>query len=500
MEYDFFSVPNDPKKKSEVLNLFKPNFSITINPKGDIQKIPRAILDIEHDFIELRHINTSKNLSHSAKNRSDAILESKGITKANIELSKQIMKIINIGVKNDINYENSNKSNNKSETFNYVNTSYYPKLSVTLSPTNIQLNPDIINRFKSIISLDNEKAKRKKLYETYNLYGMYIPIQFILGGRYNIFIEAKNEDENIQKLQDFKNKTNFFISEQKIDFQYNNNQINKINNTNENIRANVEIEGGTINPKNIEEWKRSFNLHNIEIIEYLNLEKIYKFCGDDNISEQIEKLEENIIIEQEMINKEREQQLIDNMKELEITIGILIENESKRENLMKAFKYIYSNSSKKSKDRLLITKILKLSDENIKVNVKIVNIMDNYFIKKCDGFILAPNITDKNSLDVIADYAKMINNNTKEDNPILLIAKKSHFKNGLSENDLIQACNKFKIKSYIENSKSLENDNFKNNIESLIQSCSDIVHNKQDKTGNVYQLENSNKESKRFCF
>ena len=93
MEYDFFSVPNDPTKKSEVLNLFKPNFSITINPKGDIQKIPRAILDIEHDFIELRHINTSKNLSHSAKNRSDAILESKGITKANIELSKQIMKI-----------------------------------------------------------------------------------------------------------------------------------------------------------------------------------------------------------------------------------------------------------------------------------------------------------------------------------------------------------------------------------------------------------------------
>ena len=226
MEYDFFSVPNDPTKKSEVLNLFKPNFSITINPKGDIQKIPRAILDIEHDFIELRHINTSKNLSHSAKN---------------------------------INYENSNKSNNKSETFNYVNTSYYPKLSVTLSPTNIQLNPDIINRFKSIISLDNEKDKRKKLYETYNLYGMYIPIQFILGGRYNIFIEAKNEDENIQKLQDFKNKTNFFVSEQKIDFQYNNNQINKINNTNENIRANVEIEGGTINPKNIEEWKRSFN-------------------------------------------------------------------------------------------------------------------------------------------------------------------------------------------------------------------------------------------------
>ena len=98
---------------------------------------------------------------------------------------------------------------------------------------------------------------------------------------------------------------------------------------------------------------------------------------------------------------------------------------------------------------------------------------------------------------MIADYAKMINNNTKEDNPILLIAKKSHFKNGLSENDLIQACNKLKIKTYIENSKSLNN--FKNNIESLIQSCSDIVHNKQDKTGNVYQLENSNKKSG-VCF
>ena len=177
------------------------------------------------------------------------------------------MKIFNASVENEMNYENSKTNNNISEKFSYVNTSYYPKLAVNLSPATIQLNPDIIKRFEEILSLDNLKEKRKKLYEIYNLYGMYIPSGFILGGKYNIFIEAKNEEENNQKLQEFKNTTNFFIAEQKMDFQYDNINKNKISNKAEDINKNIEIEGGNINSKSLEDWQKSFNLNNLEIIE-----------------------------------------------------------------------------------------------------------------------------------------------------------------------------------------------------------------------------------------
>ena len=55
----------------------------------------------------------------------------------------------------------------------------------------------------------------------------------------------------------------------------------------------------------MEEWKKSLNLNNLEIIEYLNIQKIYTFCGDDKISKQIEELEENLLNEQNEIKKEK---------------------------------------------------------------------------------------------------------------------------------------------------------------------------------------------------
>ena len=68
--------------------------------------------------------------------------------------------------------------------------------------------------------------------------------------------------------------------------------------------------------------------------------------------------------EQEIINNEEEKKIIDDMKKLEITLGILSEEESERKNILKAIKNIYSISSQNSEDSLEITKILNISDEN----------------------------------------------------------------------------------------------------------------------------------------
>jgi len=502
MEDEYSSVIKDDSKKKEILNLFKPNFSITINSNEEIHRNPIAVSEINPESIELTRINKSKSSLYFSKIRNEAILQSKGLAKANIKLSKQIMKLFNANLENELNYENSNTNNNISETFHYVNSFYFPKFTVHLSPSTIQLNPDIIKRLKDIISLDNIKEKRKKLLEIYNLYGVFVATGFVLGGKYDILTEAKNEEENNKKLNEFKNKTNFFMGEQKIDVGYEKNNENKINNTKEDLSKNIEIEGGDVNPKNVEEWKKSLNLNNLEIIEYLNIQKIYTFCGDDKISKQIEELEENLLNEQNEIKKEKEKQIIAEMKEIEVTIGILGDNNISVNNTLNAIKNIYNTSSKKIEDYLEISYISNILNEDIKIRTRIMDTRNEpYFIKKCDGFIL--NLDPSNNEEIfskIKEYKELITNATNEDNPILLIVNESNIKEKVNKDELKKYCNENKIKLHSGLNKYLYKNDFKTLIENIMKESAEIIKNKKENRINNYILKEKKIKKKTGCF
>ena len=45
---------------------------------------------------------------------------------------------------------------------------------------------------------------------------MFIPTGFLLGGKYNILLDAKNSDNINEKISNLKNDLNFFANEQKI--------------------------------------------------------------------------------------------------------------------------------------------------------------------------------------------------------------------------------------------------------------------------------------------
>ena len=136
----------------------------------------------------------------------------------------------------------------------------------------------------------------------------------------------------------------------------------------------------------------------------------------------------------------------------------------------------------------------------IKIKVKIIDIGNEYFIKKCEGFIFVPHITEKSSLKKINKFKNFITDNLNEDNPILLIVKKSDLKKDITENELIEFCNKLNIKIYIESSKNFNNNNFKNNIETIIQESAILVNNKKDNIGNIFYLKEEKKNNKKSCF
>jgi len=252
----------------------------------------------------------------------------------------------------------------------------------------------------------------------------------------------------------------------------------------------------------VEEWKKSLNLNNLEIIEYLNIQKIYTFCGDDKISKQIEELEENLLNEQNEIKKEEEKQIIAKMKEIEITIGILGDNNISVNNTLNAIENIYKTSSKKLDDYLEISYISNILNEDIKIRTRIMDTRNEpYFIKKCDGFILILDPTKNEEIfSKIKEYEELITNATNEDNPILLIVNESNIKEKVNKDELKKYCNENKIKLHSGSNKYLYKNDFKTLIENIVKESAEIIKNKKENRINNYILKEKKIKKKTGCF
>ena len=502
MSYDFSSIKTDISKRDEFLKLYTPDFSLKIDSDGNIEKINKALLDINFDNIILEIVNKHRESIISSKNKNDAILQSKGLTESNINFTKQLMKFIDLKLDNNLHYNNLNRINSKTETTHYVNSFYIPKVKVSIQPKDIKLNQDIIDRFNKALLDQDDKNKLKKIYEIYDLYGMFVPTGFYLGGKYNIFVEAKNIDDNNEQLTNFKNDLNFFACEQKIGGKFEKDKINNSKNKIEDLNKKIDIEGGDTNSKNLEEWKKSFTLKNLEIIEYITLQNIYKFCGEKIIKE-IEELEQRLKNE-EKINEQKNNENIlnilnDNMPDIEITIGIFGAKKTGKTSIMNRIKDKIFTQNRI--DCCYLQKNLTINNENKLIRVKFFDNNIN-IIKKCDGFILVYDISEKTSFDKIKDLKKKIDDNSYEILPILLIGNKSDLEKKVDKKDAEKLCKKLNIDFGSESScKNLDDDNLEKNINLIIdKSAIASINNENKKNTNNIALKEEQKKKKGGCF
>lgn len=502
MSYDFSSIKADKSKRDEFLKLYTPNFSLKIESDGNIQRVPKTLLDINFDNITLEIVNKHHESSKSSKNKNDAILQSKGLTESNINFTKQIMKFINLKLDNDLHYNNLNRIDSKTETNHYVNSYYIPKVKVSIQPKDIKLNQDIIDRFNKALANQDDKNKLKKIYEIYDLYGMFVPTGFCLGGKYNIFVEAKNSQDNNEQLTNFKNDFNFFANEQNIGGKFEKDKINNSKNKIEDLNKKIDIEGGDTNSKNLEEWKKSFTLNNLEIIEYITLQNIYKFCGEEIIKE-IEELEQRLKNEEKINEQKNNENILNilnhNMPDIEITIGILGAEKTGKTSIMNRIKdKIFAQNHI---DFCYLQQNLTINNENKLIRVKFVDNNTN-IIRKCDGFILVYDISEKTSFDKIKDLKTIIDNNSYEILPILLIGNKSDLESKVSIKDAKDLSSKLKLDFGNESScKDLNDDNLEKNINLIIdKSAKAYINNENKKITKNVTLKEEGKKKKGGCF
>ena len=129
----------------------------------------------------------------------------------------------------------------------------------------------------------------KELLKIYNKYGVGVPFEVILGGKYYIYFDAKNNEEKEEIVHNIDNFTKVSINEQKMDFNYNDENKNQIKNKKEKLNIQLNVVGGNPEKKdNYNEWLKSLNLNNLEIIEYKSLIPLHEFCED--IKDEVENL------------------------------------------------------------------------------------------------------------------------------------------------------------------------------------------------------------------
>ena len=169
----------------------------------------------------------------------------------------------------------------------------------------------------------NETDKKILLEKLVDKYGLYVPLELCVGGRINYSFEANNEEEvqAVHSLLQREIKAKFGGGYKKISASLESNFSSKkeLSNSSKSLdnvkNFSIKIEGGDYSYKDdFKKWIHSFNMDNLQIIEYKTLSRIYSFIPEleSKLYICLEKYEDIVLkeiynlIENEYIKKEKE--------------------------------------------------------------------------------------------------------------------------------------------------------------------------------------------------
>ena len=144
----------------------------------------------------------------------------------------------------------------------------YKLLSININKEHLSFSEDIINEFKEISkSYESDEVKAEKIENVFRETGFKIPLKIYLGGIYSI----KDKESYYGKKQNEKNSFEVKFLQQKIIKKERENKENKYKSENYNTYNNVNIIGGDVLNYNKEDWIKTINLENSNVIEYSNI-------------------------------------------------------------------------------------------------------------------------------------------------------------------------------------------------------------------------------------
>ena len=351
-------------------------------------------------------------------------------------------------------------------------------INVTIDEKDIKIKDIIKEKFKDCVQKTYNNEKKKNLFELFDLYGMFIPLEFTLGGKYNIFFEAKDLEEKDEIIKNLNNLTKLSINSNGLVAEYENNKVYQFNKEVSNSRYTISLEGGDISLKyDFDGWLKSLNLDNLEIIDFRTLVKIYDFF--DEIKNEV-----NLLIDKEkkFVKREGFNQLIYCFDKPDIQIKIMLLGDAyvgktTLINRIASGTFLQFYECTVSLDFVPIYKKIKINDKEYLVKITLVDTLGsemhdsvgNSFIKQCDGFMLVYDISNINGLKFITKWKKVIDDNSNKSKAIILVGNKSDLERKIDRFMAEKLANQSKIDFGEESTcKNLNDLNIENNMLKLI--------------------------------
>ena len=498
------SLYNDKKLQLELINKFKPGFLKFDEGKIEINRTVDLNIPLENiTFSQNRSLDSD---TFKVENDYDDSLVAKGSIKSNINISATIKSIININFQNNMKITRNNTKKNKSKYIRYKHFISNSLVKISIPQKDFKLDENIKQEFRNIFNKETNEDQLNELFRLYNKYGIGISFEFILGGKYFMYFDARNDEEKDEIVKDFEYSTNTSVMDQKGGFGFNNNNIKEINQKRKNLNMKLSVVGGDPEKKdNYNEWLKSINLKNVEIIQYKSLQPLHDFCEDD-VKEKIEELLKNenkrLLEEKEKAEaKEQEPTLGLNDEDDEnaepISIILLGDNDSGKTSLIKRF--VYGKFSSYEKETIVsqcYNKIrnIMIDNKNHKIKVQLnehpvktyrLKELDLSHINQCDGIILVLDITNNEAIERLKIWGDLIKAYKKKNYPVFLMPNKSDLATyPMNLNEICQKYNWTYLKSI--SCKNEYDENLDNNMISIIQQ---VYQNQKKKTDNVVYKE-----------
>ena len=278
------SIFDDNSKKEKIMKRLRPYFSLKVVPQRDIDKVYSAVEKIELDKIDLVEEIKYEEERFDSKNLFETKSKSIGLSNNDLKLSVNIF-----GHKQEGDYDSKN---DKKDSDIVNNTKIHCIHSIVISLFRIVIDFKNIKLAKQVQEeleeVENSNATEKKilLEQIIDKFGLYIPLELIIGGRLNILFEANNEEEkklyhnNLQK--GIKADLGGGFSALSGRFKMDNKKLNSDNKFSQILdkmeNSSIKMMGGDyLNIDDLKLWVKSFNINNLQVIEYKNLIPIYCF-------------------------------------------------------------------------------------------------------------------------------------------------------------------------------------------------------------------------------
>ena len=315
------SVFKDKSKKPEIIQKLRPFFSLKVIPQREIDRVYTAVEKVEPEKIDLIEVNEYKEEKYEEKNIFTAKSKSVGLSDFDLDLSVSIL-----GSKQSVKGDNkdgqSNSSKENSSKNHCIHSIVIKLFRIIIDFKDIKLAKIVTEELEQV---QNSNATEKKILveKLVDKFGLYVPLELIIGGRINYSFDANSEDEikEIHSLLQREIKMKFggglkYLSgslEGGMKSKNLNDDFSKSLDKVENLS--IKIEGGDYTYKeDFKKWIQSFNMDNLQIIEYKSLQPIYCFIPglESKLSICLENYEDIVLkeiyslMEKDFILKEKE--------------------------------------------------------------------------------------------------------------------------------------------------------------------------------------------------